>query len=890
MQGIVLEVNSVASGNELEVDHPAGATVLQLVDAEQFLASEGGSLEIDGRIYNFLSADETARTVTLETPLTAAAEYNERVNLFPPVIEKWAKVEVEEDSDVKLALVGQDLYDRIPEGVREVWEQEQVVLEIEDGDLKIANVIGSEPSVSGAFIDPETLPERTPVEAPTVSPVITTTGMPNSILVRAENIDPTSEIQYHMSTDPLFVPGPTTASGPPTRSTVYIVSELPDGTPLKEGSLYYFRAVAQNALGAAEPSPVVEGSLNLEAVKSVVAQEVVAGFILTGMIQIGMITIDANDGIKIPQSDGSMTQLRADGGGNTFAGQAILDALDVLGNLNIRGLYNFVNGLVTLGNGVGNPRQQLDVTVSWASTKWTNAGYNRRGLADNPSLSADLWWTTDTVGTLASNVQAWVKSTGAAYAGFDVLDGWLALGGLTIVGDRIYVLCAQRTADKTTWVRDNWRVLIYDLLGPNTYRGSFQALTVATSGSTYPSLGTDGTNLVMAWVGSASELRFRTFDTAGTQIGATLNGGVWGGSTSVMAVAKTSQGFSADRYVVTSPTSIFTHDMTGARVSADTWPPAGSNIRGLVHSTQDNRWHSFHSGDRVYDYTRNSGKWDFSYTWVDNDPAGLGVAESLPAPARIATPTKYARWTLKIPVSPPDDGTTDGANTAALYAAPNGSPLIKQSQLPEGTLQTTFSSLATAGTPAPTVSGFATRLSTALGRIASSASDALGPYINLGGDGVGRAGPWRWDQGVGRGAMALRSNTTQSIGDSAWVAVNFQETRYNTGGYTPSPNYITIEETGYYCVSANVAFGVVAAATRRAVVIENYTTEAAGSGERIVREEGVSGPSATPSFSCSTDAKLVAGTKIRVSVYQSSGGALLINGVQDARLTIHRIA
>lgn len=158
MQGFILEVNSTPAGDELDFDHVAGVTTLQLVDVSDFITNDGtGSLEIEGTEYTYDTVDTATNTLVIGAPLAFDTETGTRVNLAPQVIEKWAMVEVKENDDVVLALVPHALYDRLDDGVRDPEEQEPVIVELREGDLVVADVIGSEPVVSGSYTDPETV-------------------------------------------------------------------------------------------------------------------------------------------------------------------------------------------------------------------------------------------------------------------------------------------------------------------------------------------------------------------------------------------------------------------------------------------------------------------------------------------------------------------------------------------------------------------------------------------------------------------------------------------------------------------------------------------------------------------------------------------------------------
>lgn len=161
MQGSILDVDVTLVGDALDADHTAGDTTVQLVDVSDFLPSPTGSVVIDGTVYDYTSVDSTTLIMTLTTGLVSDALAGERVNINPLVIEKWAKVELNADDDVVLALVPHALWDRIPEGVRNPEGQEPVVIEQQAGDWVVLDVLGSAPVVSGVYIDPATAPVNT---------------------------------------------------------------------------------------------------------------------------------------------------------------------------------------------------------------------------------------------------------------------------------------------------------------------------------------------------------------------------------------------------------------------------------------------------------------------------------------------------------------------------------------------------------------------------------------------------------------------------------------------------------------------------------------------------------------------------------------------------------
>jgi len=155
--GVVVSVAQYPYGGELLEDAPIGATVLPLVDAVDF-NEDGGTLLLGTETLGYTSADLEDDTITLTTPTAVAHLAGDEVLVFPYTVERLAEVELDPDGESVEARVPHGLYDRIPEGTRDI--SEAVALSDDSGDWVITDVLGQEPVVDGSFIDSETVELR----------------------------------------------------------------------------------------------------------------------------------------------------------------------------------------------------------------------------------------------------------------------------------------------------------------------------------------------------------------------------------------------------------------------------------------------------------------------------------------------------------------------------------------------------------------------------------------------------------------------------------------------------------------------------------------------------------------------------------------------------------
>lgn len=718
--GQILEVSIAPMGDELAVDHALNATVLQLVDTADFNES-GGQLQIGADVYTYVTIDDELSTVTLATGLLVAWTAYTRVLVYPLAEEKHAMVEVSQDDDVVLSRVPHALYDRLDTGVREEADRENVIVDPED-DYTIVDIIAKIPVVQGGYIEENTLPPSTPVPLPTVSPTPVIEAGPAAAIVRWEPVGVGLMVDVHVSLTGTNPPDATTLHTPDAGQPCYVYSLAPsnNSVPLSTVTDTYFALQVRNSADeVAPPSAWVVGQAGAipEAFLTVLVGSLIAqrltGETIEGTNIIGS-TIDIENAFH------------AEPGLASFLGDAELLATIIRDNLTILGFSNYLQGKLSLGQGVTDPTIKPTVTGTWASnpTSLTASGASYYGLCDTPDGLS--WVTVDGTSPGELIFSVITKATGAVTTTSVFADG--VPRGITRVGNNYYVLVYYftRTVNEYRIVR---------------YNSSFtQTADWYVVGGQYvknvPAIGNDGTNLIFCRTNSGNELRARIVSiTNGTMISDNLLLSSW--DTELCGVGIGTVDLGANRLWVQQRLGnmLVFNGATFARVSGEDRPRANNQtLQGIYWDGA--KFQALASTKRVYDYTLHTGgSRDYAYTWLDSDAGGLGTAESLRSPIQTSSAApRGSRPTMAVP-APPDDGTTDGANTVRAYIGPVGGTLVKQGDFTEGDWQRSFDPVLTTGNTVPSVSGFATRVSTSIGNIASDAGDANGSFTYIDGSG-----------------------------------------------------------------------------------------------------------------------------------------------------------
>lgn len=559
-------------------------------------------------------------------------------------------------------------------------------------------------------------------------------------MVIAEDVAPTSVIAYHVSDVDEFTPDASTLLEQ-TRSQVMDFRALPDGTPFAAGTSYYFRAVASNVAGEAPPTDQVEGQLRLVddgqvdsiSAASITSGELVASLALLGSLQVGQMTLDPDNGLTIPLSDGGMIRLPADGTDAVVTAILRARSLIVEDNFRIQGQVNAIEGGLVLADGISAPTIPPRVGTTWAhadaftDTEVAQFFGHPFGLFDNGSH----WLVNEAIfGGAVWMVQ---KATGVRYLLKALPSGFIPTGGTVRVGSSYYVLGDDSNR------AGRWFVYVYDSTWTKTGEWEFD---YDGTEAKHPVLATDGTDLYIArmtrWEVDSfkSRIRIRRFTTGGSQVGSTLDVEVSDPRVDATGFYVGSADFGTLRYVFTTATKVFVVDGGGTRSAAEEWArAAGDDIRGI--GWDGTRFHTLGATGKVWHYSTNvtAATRSVTHTWFDNQSP---EHETQASPAKVWT--QPPRQWMSVETDPPAyAGGPDDPNAIRVYIDNKRQPDLATMQT-----EVVYDVPSTSGPAAPTSNGFDS-VGTTPGKLTSEASDGAGPLIRLSGDGSGRAGPLSWD-------------------------------------------------------------------------------------------------------------------------------------------------
>jgi hypothetical protein len=923
-QGIVMNVDEVPAGASLLAPAVIGATLLTLNDSNDF-SETGGQVKINGHVYTYTSKTDEPSTLTLAAGGLIEAfdltEYAPRVDVYPEALEKRAQVLIPGNDDAVTAQVHSDTTANLPLGIRELSSAETVSLQLRGGSYVVTEIVGGNPLSDGSYIDPTTAPPPAPDGnvPPQVTGIVTVPTIGGVIVKwdRVVNVDATT---YHVygSTDPAFTQDTTRIVGTTDGQLLFArqvynenAAQLMPPTP---GGTFYYAVRAEDPDGVGPTSAVVTGTpdqvdgpdISVNSItgdhitgNSITADHFEAVIVMTTQILMGLLKLDGNTGIEVAQASNPArkTLISALGEGNQFVGQLTADNSEFTDNMTRRGLNNALNGTETATKGVTDPTLAPNITVSYVKQLYngggapgSNQGFNRRGMAETSDTFN--WYCTETVGTLTSGVQAWAKASDLGFTLFNLEPDWLGLGGVTRIGGTLYVLAAHN--DGSTWVKNNWRVLKYresDYL----YLGSLGL--DFTTGQFYPTIGTDGTNLLIAFQTAVGNLWFDEWNTGGTRLTRVSPGAV--SQQHLSGIAKSSLGMSGTRFILARAGDISAYTTAAVRTSSDDFPQAEGNIRGLC--VAGGKWHTFHPG-RAIDYTLNSGQHDFFYTFADTDTTGGSLtAETRKSPTRTVTPTKFAQWVVNCPQASPDDGTVDGANTIRVYAnLAGGSPTgcFRQATLtPDGNQVLVLDPVAYSGTTYVAASGFDSRTSTAQGRYVSQAVMTDGsPSWDLKGTGSGNVGKVaKWDA-TGEDLMPYGEYTTPNVYNAASTTVptgaatrirfmtKVEERGSMSHNNASGSGVFTIPEAGVYEIVSIVGLG--SGGTGASRLLQLMT----GAGAEITRSNGAPRSANGNIMELAHKQRFAAGDTFYFQVTQDNGGNLsLLASAPTSQVTVQKV-
>lgn len=359
--GYVIAVDAVEQGSTTIAASAGGATTLAVDDPTPY-DETGGVVDVLGVRLTYTSVTEDPATgngtITLATPLATAVD-----EASPVWVVLGGEVAVDYIAHVDLGGDGgDDAQVLIPFEQREKWplgqynDPVQVVL---SNDLtQIVDVPGRVPVLDLSYADPTTIPEFVPVDPPpTASAPIVTAG-PDFFVLRVDNADAAwanATIEYHVTLDATTPTAGDSDTLLAATKGVLVARTLPNGAPFQTGTTYTFWAIAVNAAGSAPSSPPTTAVLDPSAVQGIVTSEVTAGFIVTGKVRVGQAYFDADEGLVLPQPDGTVTIFPVDGVTDAaISGFVAANGLAVHSGAYFYGVSQ-VSGELQLGAGVKNP-------------------------------------------------------------------------------------------------------------------------------------------------------------------------------------------------------------------------------------------------------------------------------------------------------------------------------------------------------------------------------------------------------------------------------------------------------------------------------------------------------------------------------------------------------
>lgn len=731
-----------------------------------------------------LTAELTPGTLTLTEPLRVQVDEDDPVWLVvgtEVATDAYALVSFPQTADVLGD--GTDSGDvaqvPIPYGMRAQFPEglydPPVPLIVADDLSVVLDAPGVKPTIDGSSIVNPPGPAE-PTEPPASSPAVEVHGTIDSLVVEViEEYAGTTTLDFHISTEPDFVPSAATLSGS-SRSAVFVIVSAPvtdeDGIvttePLALDTIYYVRTVARNVAGAAEPGPIAPGVLDPSKVSEIVTARLVAGFILTGSIQVGNITINPETGITIPQSNGGVISFPADGSAATVDAHINARSLNVEKDWSING-YGELGGDLVMRAGIPNPSVAPTIGQGWPTIEVPDYSWSLLYLQDggNPWLpkgSSLIDWqefnvaTQQFVGSSRRLDGIWRPNGDPDRVSIEQVWRDDATGGVWIFGYRI----DHDPQDYVFILLDStWQTVV------ETYViGTMSALDNVAVG-----INPDRTDDVILVFQNDTGVRTRTY---------TLDGSVVPGAASALLPGAPTGGYgevgfllgagSAKQYLYLTPYGAptklwaFEADLGSAtwvrRATAD-MTRAGSDSEGpkqlLGHNSlgdnhdQDLLEVDHNGGDtRVYRHARPNLAGDVvkaAYTWADRN-ATNGTHETAASPTATLTLPQGVFPAIVGGAAPEaeitDPTRVDLANTVGIYAAFGAAALTRVAYLPVGTRGTDVGVITpinppTAGNPPPATNGFAV-LNADPASIESQAADAKGPLVDLNGDGTWRLG------------------------------------------------------------------------------------------------------------------------------------------------------
>lgn len=446
----------------------------------------------------------------------------------------------------------------------------------------------------------------------------------------------------------------------------------------------------------------------------------------------------------------------------------IAKSLTVLGNLQIQGTENFIakGGKLKLAGKVDAPASPPSIKSEYDQTNLNQDDFPefKRGLyfdgTDYWFAIAKGWVGGSSLGSTLNRYSA----AGAFGASYELRDATGnpsdAQGGITKIGTNWYAL-SYHQPDDTWWVYRYNGTALTTLGNMPTVSWQFTNDPLGDR----PTIGTDGTNVIIARVNDIGEIKIRKFNPAtGALIAGTntftSNFTAGGGGADLSAVIQVTAdlGVGSDQFVVVPRSSgTFnenwwvlqgpTDPSPGNRRPNQEWPIALSHtVSGACYNSVTGVFMHLSEASgaekgQLVTYTQNfwtteNPKWWVSYDWYDDD----GTVHETPQSGRASlTMKKRARLRVTIPSAIPDFGDADDPNKVRVFVGRRSDSATTDPGRAAMWLQATntalvyqFNTITWSGTNPPTSSNFPSAspstIETADGMILASGDGSTGVF------------------------------------------------------------------------------------------------------------------------------------------------------------------
>jgi hypothetical protein len=302
---------------------------------------------------------------------------------------------------------------------------------------------------------------------------------------------------------------------------------------------------------------------------SVQAGQIASGSILTGLLNVGAyieqdgedstITIYSNDGNRTP-----LVQLRPDG--SVFRGRVEANDISVLVGLILQGTDSHVaqSAGVTLDASVKDPATGPTLTSAPITSSWpaVPSGYESRGFSwDGTQWLRLIWKESSTTAKVEKiNTSGVVTSTTT----LSNTTGGTNMNSIVKVGSNWFTLYQSYDADAENNV---WILIKYSTAGSRVAYTAYDG--DPWSDSKRPSLGTDGTNILISSADGSGTIKVQVWDTS-LIFSAEWSGTFAHANTAFSFVGKDNFDFGANRIVVTGSTSFFVFTLSGTTLTEAT--------------------------------------------------------------------------------------------------------------------------------------------------------------------------------------------------------------------------------------------------------------------------------------------------------------------------------